>query len=233
MKQHHDHPDRKTWQTKLRRELRKHLDSKSTSPALVDIMLLGIQQWMNHEPFPHERYTDTLQLLTRSQERIGWDQLLYGRWSGQWREQQRQYLQRNNLECSPFKCGPAWASTTIRLIWEHCHAEWRVRNQARHGVDELHRLEIRRDQVERKTALLYQLKPECTGFARRHYFYRNLARHFIKEPQIYNQEHWIETYEPMIRRSIKQQQENERNQLTAIDDYFRPIQSHLQRGPVR
>jgi hypothetical protein len=196
-------------------------------------MLLGLQQWMNDEPFPHERYNETLQVLTRSQERIGWNQLLYGRWSQEWCEQQLNYLQRHNIDRSPLHCGPTWASLTIRLIWEHCHEEWKVRNQARHGLDDIHRQEIRRAQVERQTALLYQLKPECTRFAQTHYFWANLEEHFVKEPQLYQQEQWIVTYEPMIRRNVQQHRENQRNSLTEISDYFPPIQSHLQRGPVR
>jgi hypothetical protein len=51
-------------------------------------------------------------------------------------------------------------------------------------------------------AVMYELKNRCFPSDRMKWFHPSLEEHITKEPHLYQQQAWLETYEPMIRRRI-------------------------------
>jgi hypothetical protein len=69
----------------------------------MEIMLEGIIRWLTETPYPTLRngMPPQYQELHKQQATIGWDQMLYGRWSEQSRILQQQHLYNNNISFNP------------------------------------------------------------------------------------------------------------------------------------
>jgi hypothetical protein len=86
---------RPDWRDKFQDSLGKHSTTATdTDPMLMEIMLEGIIRWLTETPFPNLRHGMPAQHqeLHKQQATIGWDQMLYGRWSEHWRILQQQHL---------------------------------------------------------------------------------------------------------------------------------------------
>jgi hypothetical protein len=75
------------------------------------------------------------QELHKQQAAIGWDQMLYGRWSEHWRILQQQHLY-NNISRNPRNNDIGWITGHITLIWNELYSAWKFWNQDRHGKEE-------------------------------------------------------------------------------------------------
>lgn len=74
-------------------------------------------------------------------------------------------------------------------------------------------------------AVLYQLQSSCGVHAPRQYFQANLEVHLERKPEIRHLEDRLTTHEEPIRISVKDNENNVQDELTAIDDYFKPLPS--------
>jgi hypothetical protein len=94
-------PNRRRWRSDLRQALFRHTDRSNTDPALVDLLINGLHHWFQDTlsaPVPrHPRY----ETLFEHQSSIGWDQLIFGRWSTLWATHQSSYLQRQKILPTP------------------------------------------------------------------------------------------------------------------------------------
>jgi hypothetical protein len=91
------------WQNKFRDSLCKHSTNADTDPMPTEIMLEGIIRWLTETPYANLRrgMPTQYQELHAQQAAIGWDQMLYGRWSEHWRIIQQQHLYNNNISFNP------------------------------------------------------------------------------------------------------------------------------------
>jgi hypothetical protein len=94
------------------------------------------------------------QELHKQQAAIGWDQMLYGRWSEHWRILQQQHLYNNNISCNPRNNDIGWITGQITLIWNELYSAWKLQNQDRHGKEEELQREIKLDQAKRQIRVL-------------------------------------------------------------------------------
>ena len=211
-------PARTSWQNTFRSELRKQADKTDTDPVLLEILLEGVQRWFNQEPFHMNRYENRYRDLFRSQRKIGWLQLLHGRWSQDWRQLQDQYLCRTNKAKSKVNHGSAWVLGLIKVIWSQCYAAWLLRNDDRHGKEDDEQRQIQLDQAQRRIEVLYLLKPLCPISTRTTWFYTSTDLHFQREPHLHQLQNWLTTYEPMIREQSRKRQSHRRQGIMAIDD---------------
>jgi hypothetical protein len=99
-------------------------------------LIYGLHHWFQNTssaPLPrHPRY----ETFVEHRSSIGWDQLIFGRWSTLWATHQSSFLQRQKILPTPTNHGTGWTSRIITLIWTHCHHTWLDRNQALHGRDQ-------------------------------------------------------------------------------------------------
>jgi len=213
---------RADWRNKFRDALRKHSTTAETDPMLTEIMLEGIIRWLTETPYPnpHHRLPPQYQELHTEQSTIGWDQLLYGRWSRHWRTLQQQHLIDNNIPCTPRNSDISWMTGHITLIWNELYGAWKLRNQDRHGKEEEIQRQIKLNQVKRQIRVLYNLQPLCNLTNHRKWFYATPDEHFLREPSLTQLQNWVTTYDPMIRARARIQQQLNQHGLTAIDEAF-------------
>jgi hypothetical protein len=67
---------------------------------------------------------------------------------------------------------------------------------------------------------MYQLKSRCFPSDREKWFHSTLAEHIEREPKLRQQQAWLETYEPMIRRRVHDRDRVTQQRLHTIDEYF-------------
>jgi hypothetical protein len=141
---------RSDWGNKFRDSLRKHSTTAETDTMLTEIMLEGIIRWLTETPYPNLRHgmPPQYQELHKQQAKIGWDQMLYGRWSEHWRILQQQHLYNNNISFNPRNNDIAWITGQSTLIWNKLYSAWKLQNQDRHRNEEELQRQIRLDQVK-------------------------------------------------------------------------------------
>lgn len=213
------------WRSSFQTALRKHSEKTDTDPLLQEMMLEGIFRWLRHRPYPSLRsaFSASYNELFQRQADIGWEQLLYGRWSVQWRELQYQYLQQNNIAITKYNHGTPWLNGHIKLIWNQLYAAWELRNKDLHGKDEHMQRQRKQAQVQKQIRVLYHLKQDCQLINQRKWFYASPAEHFAREPQLGQQESWLAAYGPAIRARARIQRHLNQQGLQAIDAAFETI----------
>ncbi|KAG7362528.1 hypothetical protein IV203_025412 [Nitzschia inconspicua] len=77
-------PERCKWHAALTTSLRHRCESVDTDPALLDLLLWGLNHWNQGTPIPTHRVPEQIAHLLHSQTTIGWDNFLLGRWSKHW-----------------------------------------------------------------------------------------------------------------------------------------------------
>jgi hypothetical protein len=123
-----------------------------------------------------------------------------------------------------------WLSTLIIRIWNHCYALRDSRNKDKHGHDFESERAALLAQVKRQMAVMYKLKNRCFPSNRMKWFHPTLEEHITKEPHLYQQQAWLETYEPMIRRRIHDRDRVTQQWLHTIDEYFPPLPAGTANG---
>jgi len=119
------HPDRQQIWTALHESLYKHQITHSISNVFHDIIAFGLYQGrqaptqlsFNHLP-------DDIHHLYQAQERLGWKQLYYGRFSSVWIQLLEYYHPQVN--------GLHYLAKCVTLIWQSVLQVWAVRNAHLH-----------------------------------------------------------------------------------------------------
>ena len=145
------HPSRFHLCLQLVVQVQRALDKVRSDPILEDIMLEGIDSFILDHEFPFARYPTKYQSLCRSQDAIGWINLVRGFVSTHWLSLQDEYFRRNGLsDC----CG---CPDILRVLWCVCHSLfelWRLHNSQRHGKDlQLQESKIRQQTIQHLTEL--------------------------------------------------------------------------------
>jgi hypothetical protein len=106
---------------------------------------------------------------------------------------------------------------------QHCYTLWESRNKDKHGNDTETKRAVLLAQVQWQMAVMYELKHRCFPSDRLKWFHSTLDEHTTKKPHLYQQQAWLETYEPMIRRTIHDRDRVIQQRLHIIDEYFPPL----------
>jgi hypothetical protein len=221
-------PHRRDQHSPFRRELRLKSESLNTDPILMEILLEGLQTWLNSTPISRHRYPEKFQLLLIEQSHIGWDQLFYGRWSAQWKGLQLEYLRANHKPVTRQNQGSQWVSAHIQIIWNHCHQWWQSRNNDRHGAEEAEQQAIRTAQAQRRIRVLYELRDLCRLNSHQGWFYSSPDEHFRREPTTRQLENWLAVHGRVIHTRARTTLHNQRQGLRAIDEAFEQLTLHSQ-----
>jgi hypothetical protein len=123
------------------------------------------------------RYEGPYPPLVEDQQCIGWNQLLFGRWSTLWTTHQTSYIQRRNIHVTSTNQGDGWSSQVIALIWKHCYQAWIDRNHALHGHTRQTKNLARCHRAQYRLRALYDLKHQCSQFVCNFWFYPSLDEH--------------------------------------------------------
>ena len=192
-------------------------------PALADLLVTGLHHWLQDTPDPPVSPFSQYDSLLASQSSIGWNQLIFGRWSVRWQEHQYRYLQQRNIPLTVHNHGPGWSSRIINLIWNHCHDAWITRNQTLHGHDQQTRQTARLHQAQYRIRALYGVRNQCSRFARDRWFYSSPEEHFQRVTCASHLENWLAVNEVRILTHVTHHQNQNRTGQRSITDFLTPI----------
>jgi hypothetical protein len=129
----------------------KTMQGVDTSPDLKRLQTLteGLMSYFHDTPYQFEGPED-IQHLALEQERIGWHQLLFGKFVKEWRTVQEAYLAATKTPLKIHNHGVRWTCHLIHAIWREVRQLWDIRNEARHGKDKDARYARRYEQTGRR-----------------------------------------------------------------------------------
>jgi hypothetical protein len=126
-----NHPTLTAQWTKAGRNIKTKITAydKEIHHHLILLLSLAVTEWRT-TPVPSTPpfLAPQFHQLFRSQSKIGWNHILEGRFSKQWRHHMRPYRER----------ALQWVTFTIKTIWYQVYSVWKIRCQIQHGttVDE-------------------------------------------------------------------------------------------------
>jgi hypothetical protein len=178
------------------------------SPSLTKLLIQGIKSFLFDSTFPayEDDVSPSLRLLAEEQRVIGWHQLIRGYWLKRWEQQQQTYRDPNSEDHDDQPYSPRWVLSTIqRHIWIEVQKLWTIRNEDRHGKEELMMVERQCDQFRRETEWLYGMKEQCLPGHRSTIFHPSLQAHVTTENTIHGLGAWLRLNKKTILASVKHQ----------------------------
>jgi hypothetical protein len=135
-------------------KLQKHLRDLQTYGDIIAVWAQHINQQPSANIFMIKNSVDKLvDLAITQQTQIGWNNLLKGFITKEWRAAQEAHLEQNQQSIHP-----QWASKAIELLQSYTITMWTFRNQYLHGIDIKENKQIQKEQLRGKVEALYASK---------------------------------------------------------------------------
>ena len=170
------------------------------SPFLGDLLIIGLSKWLHNELAIFSDFPPIYNSLIIHQTRIGWKQLFVGRFVFEWSDLQQDYLVLQSIISKKY-LGTSWITGVIQIIWNHVYHNCEDRNEDLHGVDVATRESAQYVQAQRETEEIYSQRSLIQP-RDRDVFYSNTNEHFQKEPMARGLRQWLNTWKPLLLRSI-------------------------------
>jgi hypothetical protein len=173
--------------------------------SITKLLIQGIESILFDSTFPayEDEVPPSLRLLATEQGRIGWHQLIQGYWSKQWEQHQQKYRDSTAEDSDDQSYSSSWVSTIQRHIWNEVHKLWIIRNEDRHGKEELMKVECQCAQFRRETEWLYGMKEQCLPSHRSTIFQSSFQAHVTTENTIHRLGAWLRLNKQTILASMK------------------------------
>ena len=137
-------------------ELQKHLRNLQTYGDIIALWAQHINQQPPTNTFVINNSVDKLvDLANTQQSQIGWNNLLKGFITKEWRVAQKEHLQQNHQSIDP-----QWAPKVIELLQSYTLTMWTFRNQYLYGIDTKENKQIQKEQLKAKVEALYASKDQ-------------------------------------------------------------------------
>jgi len=136
------------WAAALLR-LKTHLETNQTAPALIQDIIHGLTAWGKAEPGAQTDGPSVAQNL------LGWQAMLEGLISVEWREAQAKYLEATKSRRSPAR----WTASLIVKLWEVAWDMWEHRNGILHNKEMGRRRQILRQEIAHEFTRGYRTLP--------------------------------------------------------------------------
>ena len=137
------------WNHSLR-QLRKHLQSTQTDPALTQQLIRALHAWKSHSPVPP---SSTLTPIT-TQHALGWYPIFHSQISNSWRQHQQAYLTTLASTQSPLRWTAQLIAKLANISWDM----WADRNGILHHPTVLTPAQQRIDDDLNQVPWLYQVE---------------------------------------------------------------------------
>ena len=143
--------------------LRKAMEKLQTPPEVKTIIMLGIKQGAKGEEMPYDeipKITNSewgthLFTAIQQQDDIGWNKMLCGFISRQWRECMDNYYKATGQH-TVTKNGERWAVKMLTILHDYCMNLWEVRNSFLHGGKTKAKRSQRHEYLVRQVKQQYQ-----------------------------------------------------------------------------
>jgi hypothetical protein len=191
--------NRHTWRESYLDSLRKLLDKLKTQPDLKMIPLTGVagalldprdeMSTSNREP--------SFKLLVHSQNEIGWNHLLKGRFSHHWIQLQQAYINQDDTISSSKKfTDERWLHKILNHLWTQLYTAWKPRNADLHGINKADKEMKRKAKLKPDIITLYPTAASLDYLDRR-LFDKPLAERLNQPAR--EQAAWINIVKPTVR----------------------------------
>ena len=204
---------RQKWRTKFFNDLREEMNTLDTAPDIEDAIMTNLKAWMTDDDIEES-----------PQDKIGWTAFIRGYMSSHWVDGQEIYYRRhahkNGINTATYKhTGQYWAKHMIDFLWRQGRSLWKERSAQVHEPDEegTHNPVDRRD-LQHKIRQLY-LSENAVRAADKRNFFSKTVEEVIKGPTR-SLRAWITTYEPAIKRAIRDEAIHSRTGYKDIRDYM-------------
>ena len=182
---------------------------------LVEILLDGIQSWLDGTPWDTSEFPIDYLTLIREQGIIGWAQVFQGRITTQWAVKQQYYY--NGFPPVKGRDGSSWSRKILIHIFTCWNQLWDARNKAQHGEDQSTKAIALHDQAIRELELLYSHRHLVLPRDRK-FYYDDLDNHKSKPTSTIRQ--WINTHQPLILKSVKDAKKRSLQNVQSLKTYF-------------
>ena len=189
---------RASWRASFLAKLRKRLEELNTRLDLQELLLEGIKAQLEGRADNTIHVPSSVQDLHEAQQAIGWEQILKGRMSEQWSQEQQHHLGRYDKK----KNGLTWATDVIQLILESWLQLWELRNGDRHGRDVQTKAQAKRAQAIRELELAYEYKDHILV---RHNWILSVPLEQKKNLKTHAIRMWLSSFVPILEESYKEQ----------------------------
>jgi exonuclease III len=210
------HITRATWRTTFIDRLYDHLDHTKTKPNLAHMLAQTFVKIFDTNQDPSTTFTYPYSYLKQSQTAIGWDQMLYGRFSIEWKRLQLRFLKSTGIQ-HPHAKADKWQRDLIIFIFQEFHLLWEMRNQDKHGPDQSQKAILLKERARRELTELYTYRNQILPGHQK--IYRESLDNHLQEStrSILN---WITTYTPVIASSRKKAKARSISFTRPINTYF-------------
>ena len=201
------HPDRLKWISPLIKDLREVCKKTKMTGELTQLLIDGVYCYLHDTQLENpQSYPDSIQGLIAEQEQIGWQQLLRGRISKQWRQLHDSSFSARSIKKTNMNSGTYWASKIINTIWGHIYKLWITRNQARHGIDAPEQKAKLRLQHLSELQMYYEYRDQALllpSELNSYMFYPTYQEHVHHESAAHQLDTWLCTYRDILQTSHK------------------------------
>ena len=209
------HPTRVKWRNGLLTSLTKVCHNIRTDPILLQILVDGLKSWLHATPFTTSEIPSEYLPLLQEQTAVGWDHVFQGRITKKWAEAQQSYY--DGFPKVKGRDGAAWSRKILCEVFTHWNKLWDVRNEDLHGKDTTSQARASKEQAFRELDLLYALKNKVLQRDTQ-IFYESLDQHKLQPTRSIRQ--WINTYQPLILKSVKDAKTKSLIHVRPLTTYF-------------
>ena len=195
-------PARVQWQATFLDSLRELLAALYTQPDLQCILMVGVRGALQNDPLfdmPTTNREASFELLVSSQNDIGWDHLLRGRFSHHWVQIQQDHIDHDHEVSSKKFTGKRWLQQVINHIWTHLYLAWKLRNADLHGIDAADQEAKRKAKLRPEIVALYESGKKLNYLDRRIFDLPLDKRLGLKS---HEQTAWINLHTPTVRQAL-------------------------------
>jgi hypothetical protein len=210
------HQSRQTWRSEFLSSLRKKCHSIATDQALTDILLIGIESWLNATAPDFSTIPTLYDHVIRDQTQIGWNHIFQGRFAISWSSMQQQHY--SGLKPVKGRDGQFWTRTIISHIFTHWITLWEARNKSVHGNDTSTMAKAKHDQAIRELEILYSFRDRVLH-RDRSLFFEDLSIH--KDKPTFSIRQWLNSFKTLILQSMKEAKTKSLSNVHTLDHYFK------------
>jgi exonuclease III len=216
-------PARRAWRSDLIQTILKPIDS-FLDPVLIDILREGLLRFFQDEILDPDPYPLRYQRLLKQQRFIGWNNLLRGKFSEEWKYLQEQHCTRQHRKMNNKQ--RQWMTKLLRTLWIRIHDLWLARNDDRHGSTNKAKSQASQQQAQRTIRALYLLK-DLVLSEDRDLFYDSIEAHLQQPLRELNA--WITTHQGLIAYSVRVAKLAARSNTKPITEHFTILKNRQRR----
>ena len=154
--------------------------------------------------------------LCHQQQKIGWCQILLGRWALEWNKLQRLYCKDHGKDNKLKKDNELWLGTITQIFWNHARLRWYARNNSIFKTKD-NQYKTERTNLLHRIESLYSRADEMQQQDRKIF---GTALEKWKEASITNLRRWIKCNQPFITEAVRRYRDQIKLRCSDIRTYF-------------